>query len=98
MKKRAEAKAEPQDGRRRLDQLVRQIESAMEVLSQASCGAIGPTGATLEEMEESWNAGRTYGDDCYYDTCQHAWRLLEIAVAMSNPTHLARPTDKPETI
>ena len=79
-------KAKPQARRRRLDQLVRQIESAMEVLSQASCGAIGPTGATLEEMEESWNAGRTYGDDSYYDTCQHAWRLLEIAVAMSNPT------------
>ena len=84
MKKRAEAKATPQAHRRRLDPLVRQIESAMSVLSQASCGTIGPRGATLEEMEEEWNAGRTYGDDAYYDTCQHAWRLLETAVAMSN--------------
>lgn len=93
MKKRAEAKATPQARRRRLDPLVRQIESAMSVLSQASCGTIGPRGATLEEMEEEWNAGRTYGDDAYYDTCQHAWRLLEIAVAMSNQKVRLDPQD-----
>lgn len=77
-------KATPQASRRRLDLIVRQIHEAMDVLSQASCGAIGPDGATMEEMEEVWEAGGTYGDDAYYDTCQHAWRLLEVAVAMSN--------------
>lgn len=70
---------------RSLDPVVRQILEAMDVLSQASCGAIGPDGATMEEMEEVWEAGGTYGDDAYYDTCQHVWRLLEMAVAMSNP-------------
>lgn len=69
---------------RSMDPVVRQILEAMDVLSQASCGAIGPDGATMEEMEEAWEAGGTYGDDAYYDTCQHAWRLLEMAVAMSN--------------
>lgn len=69
---------------RSLDLIVRQILEAMDVLSQASCGAIGPDGATMEEMEEAWEAGGTYGDDAYYDTCQHVWRLLEMAVAMSN--------------
>lgn len=39
----------------------------------------------MEEMQEVWENGGTYGDDAYYDTCQHAWRLLEAAVAMSNP-------------
>ena len=69
-----------------LQPIVRQIQEAMAVLSQASCGAIGPNGATMEEMQEVWENGGTYGDDAYYDTCQHAWRLLETAVAMSNPT------------
>ncbi|NCC85683.1 MAG: hypothetical protein EOM03_16405 [Clostridia bacterium] len=71
---------------RSLDPVVRQILEAMDVLSQASCGSIGPDGATMEEMEEAWEAGGTYGDDAYYDTCQHVWRLLEMAVAMSNPS------------
>ena len=51
---------------------------------QASCGAIGPNGATMDELQEAWNDGHPYGEDSYYDTCQHAYRILEIAVDMSN--------------
>ena len=82
--KRVTTQGKAQASGRSLDPVVRQILEAMDVLSQASCGAIGPDGATMEEMEEAWEAGGTYDDDAYYDTCQHAWRLLEMAVAMSN--------------
>ena len=75
---------QPQAPVRSQEPLVRQIQDAMKVLEQASCGAIGKNGATLEEMEQVWNKGGIYGEDAYYDTCQHAWRLLEIAVNMSN--------------
>ena len=52
----------------------------------------------MEEMQEVWENGGTYGDDAYYDTCQHAWRLLEIAVAMSNPkVTLDAHRNKPES-
>jgi len=56
------------------------IAEAMRVLSDASCGGVGAEGPTLDEMKEIWDTGKTVGEDAYYDTCQHAYRLLEKAL------------------
>lgn len=64
--------------------LVRQIEMAMEVLSQASCGGVGSEGATMEQLQDAWNQGEHYAHDAYYDSCQHAYRLLENARSAAN--------------
>lgn len=54
------------------------ITRAMEVLEAASVGGIGSGGPTIQEMEQDWwQYGQMSENDAYYDTCQHAWRLLE---------------------
>jgi hypothetical protein len=61
------------------------IEAAMKVLVDASCGGVGAEGPTLSEMEEIWDSGNPAGGDAYYDTCQHAYRLLEQALENDEP-------------
>ncbi len=58
----------------------RRVEEAMEVLHYAPCGAVGAEGMTIAEMQEAWNRGQFAEDDATYDTCQHAYRLLEKAL------------------
>jgi hypothetical protein len=57
------------------------IEDAMLVLENAACGGVGHADATLDELRALWENGEVYGNDSYADTCQHAYRLLEIAYA-----------------
>jgi hypothetical protein len=57
------------------------IRQAMGVLEEMPTGAIGETGPTIEEMIVEWEKGSCYGNDATYDTCQHVWRLLEMALA-----------------
>ena len=57
------------------------IRQAMDVLEDLPMGAIGATGPTIEEMIVEWEKGHCYGNDATYDTCQHSWRLLEMALA-----------------
>ena len=54
----------------------KKIAEAMDVLQEAE-SAVGESGPTIDEMNAEWAQGRHYGDDAFYDTCQHVWRLLE---------------------
>ena len=65
------------------DDVISKIKEAMEALEQAACGAVGSNGATMADLRAAWNQGSLYGDDAYYNTCQHAYRLLEEAVSMA---------------
>ena len=59
------------------------IARAMDVLHSATCGGIGADGMTLAELEACWADGKTAEDDAMFDTCQHAWRILEMAAQTS---------------
>jgi len=56
------------------------IIRAMDVLQSATCGGIGSNGMTLSELDACWADGHMAEDDAMYDTCQHAWRILEMAM------------------
>jgi hypothetical protein len=55
------------------------ITRAMDVLQSATCGGIGADGMTMADLEACWADGHMAEDDAMYDTCQHAWRILEMA-------------------
>jgi hypothetical protein len=59
------------------------IASAMEVLQIATCGGIGSNGMTLSELDACHEVGTMAEDDAMFDTCQHAWRILEMAMKAS---------------
>jgi len=52
------------------------IRRVMIVLENYPSGGVGEDGPTLPEMEAFWNEGGVY-EDGRYDTCQHAWLLLD---------------------
>ena len=54
---------------------------AMVVLESCSVGGVGKDGMTLKEMQECWEAGVTVEDSSEYDLCQHAWHILNYALA-----------------
>lgn len=66
--------------KKEIEEVASLITEAINVLYNAPCGAIGENGATMEELEEVWNKGQSYDDDAVYDTCQHAYRILEKAI------------------
>lgn len=66
------------------------VKLAMEVLEQASVGGVGPDGDSLEELEEQWDKGKCAGNDAYYETCQHAWLLLN---KLNEPTQMPQAND-----
>jgi len=78
------------------DAVIAKIREAIEVLEQAACGAVGSNGATMDDLRAAWNNGRMYEDDAYYNTCQHAYRLLEEAVCLATtPTEASNVAQKP---
>ena len=56
------------------------VSRAMDVLQIATCGGIGAEGMTLSELDACHEVGKMAEDDAMLDTCQHAWRILELAM------------------
>ena len=52
------------------------IIEAMSLLEQVPQGGVGPSGASLEEIEAAENAGHNIEHDAVYHVVQKAWLLL----------------------
>ena len=57
-----------------------QIADVMELLESIPQGGVGPSGASMAEIEAAENAGHSVEDDAVYHVVQKSWLLLREAL------------------
>lgn len=62
--------------------ILSKIESAMESLTWASMGGVGPDGATQAELDEAAAKGQHFAGDSDYHAMQQAYLTLAEALEM----------------